>query len=155
MKTDKDEATQADRMAALEAENARLRDAVADKVSAATMLTGMTTGPDGLRLALQGGAASLLAEMLAQQFKDGGGINYLELSFVSRKAAPGDAFVVTVQRVLGKTPHALRTEAEAKHAALEAALRDMLNTLTDGPDESDVARVFAVARKVLRDEVAA
>jgi len=33
--------------------------------------------------------------------------------------------------------------------ALLEALRDMVNTLTDGPDESDIARVFSVARAAI------
>ncbi len=32
---------------------------------------------------------------------------------------------------------------------LLAALRDMVNTLTDGPDESDIARVFNVSRAAI------
>lgn len=109
-------------IAALTAENARMRDALADKVTSDTMFTGMTTGQDGLRIGLEGGAASLLAEMLAQQFKDGGGVNYLELSFVSSTAAPGEAFIVNVQRVQGKSPHALRAEAEAERDRLREEL---------------------------------
>jgi hypothetical protein len=38
---------------------------------------------------------------------------------------------------------------EAVNAQLLKALRDMVNTLTDGPDESDIARVFSVARAAI------
>jgi hypothetical protein len=38
---------------------------------------------------------------------------------------------------------------EAVNAQLLEALRDMVNTLTDGPDESDIARVFSVARAAI------
>jgi hypothetical protein len=44
------------------------------------------------------------------------------------------------------------TELRRLHAVntqLLEALRDMVNTLTDGPDESDIARVFNVARAAI------
>jgi hypothetical protein len=106
----------------LTAERDALRDAVAKNVTDATMLTGLTTGGDGLTVGLQGGAASLLAEMLAEQYKGSGAVNYLQLSFESRVTLPGEAFIVTVQRVAGKTPHQLRAEAEAERDALRQYL---------------------------------
>ena len=38
---------------------------------------------------------------------------------------------------------------ERINAQLLEALRDTVNTLTDGPDESDIARVFSVARAAI------
>ncbi len=38
---------------------------------------------------------------------------------------------------------------ESVNAQMLEALRDMVNTLTDGPDESDIARVFSVARAAI------
>ena len=102
----------------LRAEVAGLREALAQKVVDQTMLTGLTVQDGGLTMGLQGGAAGLLAEMLAQQFKDGGGINYLQLSFTSSVTFPGEALIVTVQKCSGKTPHQLRMEAEAEAAQL-------------------------------------
>lgn len=49
----------------------------------------------------------------------------------------------------GQTPRKAAAELRRLHAVnaqLLEALRDMVNTLTDGPDESDIARVFSVAR---------
>jgi hypothetical protein len=40
-------------------------------------------------------------------------------------------------------------QQEVLNAQLLEALRDMVNTLTDGPDESDIARVFSVARAAI------
>ena len=40
-------------------------------------------------------------------------------------------------------------QLESVNAQLLEALRDMVNTLTDGPDESDIARVFSVARAAI------
>ena len=108
----------ADEIERLWAEVAGLREELAQKVVDQTMLTGLTVQDGGLTMGLQGGAAGLLAEMLTQQFKDGGGINYLQLSFTSSVALPGEAFIVTVQKCSGKTPHQLRMEAEAEAAGL-------------------------------------
>jgi hypothetical protein len=41
-------------------------------------------------------------------------------------------------------------QLESVNAQLLEALRDMVNTLTDGPDESDIARVFSVARAAIK-----
>ena len=43
-----------------------------------------------------------------------------------------------------------RDTLQAVNAQLLEALRDMVNTLTDGPDESDIARVFSVARAAIK-----
>lgn len=109
-------------IAALRAENDKLREALAQKVVSQTMLTGLVVQDGGLTIGLEGGAAGLLVEMLAQQFKDGGGTNYLQLSFTSSVCLPGEAFIVTVQKCAGKTPHQLRMDAETEAAALRAWL---------------------------------
>jgi hypothetical protein len=46
------------------------------------------------------------------------------VSFTSRHTLPGEALLVTVQRCAGKTPHALRREAEAARDASRAALEN-------------------------------
>jgi hypothetical protein len=67
-----------------------------------------------------------LAETLEQQFPVGTAQHYLD----------GEA-AAELRRL-----HAVNTQ-------LLEALRDMVNTLTDGPDESDIARVFNVARAAI------
>lgn len=94
----------ADELSAMSAENTMLRQHAAQQITDGTLITGLNIGAGGFDLGLQGGAAQLLAESLAQQFKDGGGINYLELRFESSQALPGEKFVVTIQRVEGLTP---------------------------------------------------
>jgi hypothetical protein len=49
---------------------------------------------------------------------------------------------------VGKAAAELR-RLEAVNKQLLEALRDMVNTLTDGPDESDIARVFSVTRAAI------
>ncbi len=52
----------------------------------------------------------------------------------------------------GQTPRKAAAELrrlESVNKQLLEALRDMVNTLTDGPDESDIARVFSVARAAI------
>ena len=53
-----------------------------------------------------------------QMYRDSGAKNYLDIKFVDRTT--GETFTVTVQRDLGKTAHALRTEAEAERDAATA-----------------------------------
>jgi hypothetical protein len=92
----------------LRAEVTRLQLLLEAKFDKETLLTGM----QGNQLQLQGGAASLLAEMFALQFEEGKADNYLEVRFTSAQIRPGEEFVVTVQKVAGKTPHQLRIDAE-------------------------------------------
>jgi hypothetical protein len=103
------------------AEILKLRAAIADKVAATTMVTGMAVQNGGVSIELEGGAAQILAESLAAQYAKGGGPNYMELTFRSKVAVPGERFVVTVQRCDGETPHQLRQKAEARIAELEAS----------------------------------
>ena len=103
-------------------ELAELRAAAADSAVAGTLLTEMALRSGGLDIGLQGGAAQILAEALAKQYADNGAVNYIEMTFESRAAMPGQRFVVTVQRCDGKTPHALRREAEAEAERLRGLL---------------------------------
>lgn len=103
-------------------ELAELRAAVADSAVAGTLLTEIVVRGGGLDVGFQGGAAQLLAEALAKQYADNGGVNYIEMTFESRQVLPGQRFIVTVQRRDGKTPHALRREAEAEAERLRGLL---------------------------------
>ena len=92
----------------LRAEVRRLEQLLQGKFNKETLLTGM----EGNRLALQGGAAALLAEMFAAQFDESTAENYLEVSFTSKQILPDERFAVTVQKCSGQTPHQLRRAAE-------------------------------------------
>ena len=108
-------------IAKLEAENAELRECLADRVVNETLVTGLVM-ESGITMGLKGGAAQLLGEMLAAQIEETGAINYLELNFTSRTIAPNERYVVTIQKCSGRTPHQLRLVAEAELARLRASL---------------------------------
>lgn len=103
---------------------------VAGFVSAKTMLTGITTGNGGATVGFEGGACGLLAASFAEQFKDAGAENYLELGFSHPSTGP---LQVTIQRTHGKTPAQLKREAEQR---LEAVLADLEWITGNGPDDA-------------------
>ena len=69
----------------------------------ATHITRFDVENGCLALEAQGGAASLLVEMLAKQYDDSDATNYIEVTFRSKLIRPDEEFVVTVQRKAGKT----------------------------------------------------
>ena len=72
---------------------------------------------NGMHLTVEGGPAKLFAECFADQFRQSGAMNYLEM----RLTAPdGLELLVTLQKVAGKTPHQLRAEAERERDELKA-----------------------------------
>ncbi len=93
-----------------------LRSLAAESLANSTLLTGIDCA-DGLRIGVQGGAAAVLAESFAEQFKASGAINFLEMKFVSKEEFPGESFVVTVQRANGETPAEQIKALKAKLAA--------------------------------------
>ena len=113
-------------------ENGNLRRGVADSAVAATMLTEMVMNKSGLTLQLEGGACQLLANTFADQFREQGGVNFVEMGFTAKD---GLRLIVTMQKVNGKTPAQLRTEADQRAAAaeqreqhIERLARDVLTT---------------------------
>jgi hypothetical protein len=100
-------------------EIAMLREALAKKVVDSTMLTGLIRKIDVTEINLEGGACGLLADAFADQLFANAAENYLEVSFTSAKHIELGNIVVTIQRVLGKTPHQFRQDAEAKLLAIE------------------------------------
>lgn len=105
------------RIAELETENATLRQAVADNVTSATMLTNMGIVNGGMNITLEGGACQLLADAFCEQFRNSGATNFVEMSFTG---PDGLQLLVTMQKVDGKTPAQLKHEAEERVAELEA-----------------------------------
>lgn len=113
-------------------ENGKLRRGVADSAVAATLLTEMSLNKGGLTLQLEGGMCQLMANTFAQQFREQGGVNYLEMGFT---ANDGLRLIVTMQKVNGKTPAQLRNEADQRAAQsqaraqhIERLARDVLAT---------------------------
>lgn len=85
-------------------DNELLRQHAAREISDNTMLTGLSMSNGGINMGIEGGAAGLLVESFVHQFKNTGGINYVELMFTSTEVMPGERFTVTLQRVNGLTP---------------------------------------------------
>ena len=74
-----------------------------------------------LDLSLSGPAVERIAAVMAGHFRSLPAQNYIEMSLMEREP-PNDRFVVSVQRMQGKSPHELRREAEAER---DAAKRDL------------------------------
>ena len=107
-------------IAQLEMENDQLRTMLSERLLDETRLVDFAIANGGLAMGLRGGAAQLLAEMLADQIESTGAVNYLEVRFTSRTIAPGERYLVTIQKCVGKTPHELRLAAECELARLSA-----------------------------------
>ena len=116
----------ADAIAELVAKNARIIDLLGKKVVDSTMLADIGIKGGSLNATIEGGVAGLLASSFAEQFKDSGATNYLELSFHNEDL--GD-FVVTMQRKNGDTPAMQKSRAEARVAELQSSLSDVVGDL--------------------------
>jgi len=71
----------------------------------------------GFGFEFSGGVCQLLAEAYAEQFRQSGAINYLELLFQHSEIGP---LTITMQRVEGLTPAQKLSQAEAQRDALAA-----------------------------------
>ncbi len=111
-----------DRLEVAENENAKLRIALAEKVTSETMLRDLSVGNGSINATFEGGAIQLMVDALATQFVESGASNYIEMQFHSEATGP---LVATLQRVNGKTPHQLRAEAEQERDALRAKIAAM------------------------------
>lgn len=76
----------------------------------------------GFGFEFSGGVCQLLAEAYAEQFKQSGAINYLELLFQHSDIGP---LTITMQRVEGLTPAQKLSQAEAERDALQAKLAEL------------------------------
>lgn len=106
-----------DRLEEAEKENIKLREALAEKVTSETVLRALSVGNGSINASFEGGAVHLFVDSLANQFVESGAVNYLEMRFHSEATGP---LLLTLQRVNGKTPHQLRTEAEKERDILRA-----------------------------------
>lgn len=95
-----------------------------DEANAAIMNIRELHFKDGnLDAAVGGEGATAIAMTLVGFYKAQGGANYVEMQLADKNT--GERYTVTVQRVAGKTPHELRTAAEARAETLAAALREI------------------------------
>ena len=111
-----------DRFEVVEKENTKLREALAQKVTSETILRDLNVGNGSINASFEGGAVHLFVDALANQFVESGAANYLEMQFHSEATGP---LLLTLQRVNGKTPHQLRTEAEKERDTLQAKVEVM------------------------------
>lgn len=78
----------------------------------------------GFGFEFSGGVCQLLAEAYAEQFKQSGAINYLELLFQHSDIGP---LTITMQRIEGLTPAQKLAQAEAERDSLQAKLAELEN----------------------------
>lgn len=90
-------------------------------VSDQAFINGMSVR-NGLHVELNGLACQFLAASFAGQFKGSGAVNYLEVAMSHPEVGE---FVVTMQRMDGKTPVQFRKEAEAQRDKLLALAKQM------------------------------
>ena len=113
-----------DRLEAAENENAKLRIALAEKVTSETILRDLSVGNGSINATFEGGAVQLMVDALATQFVESGAANYIEMQFHSEATGP---LLFTLQRVDGKTPHQLRAEAEQERDWHAERCEDAMN----------------------------
>lgn len=85
------------------------------------MLTGLNVQNGSFDLGLEGGPVRLFAAAFAEYFKESPASNYIEMHLESADPEIGE-LVCTLQRKQGKTPHALRREAERERDGYKRAL---------------------------------
>lgn len=78
-----------------------------------------------LQIKLAGELGRLFAIGFAGAFLEAGAENYLEMEFRDHRPAVPERYVLTIQRVLGKTPHQLQRAAEVGRDAAVAKLSAM------------------------------
>lgn len=104
------------------ADNAKLRRLLNARVIDETELRQFVR-EGGLTVALEGGAAALIAQAFGKQLYESKAINYIESTFDSPDYPDLGDICVTAQLVKGKTPHQLRKEAEEQVKRLELELQ--------------------------------
>ena len=104
---------------AAEKEIAKLRIALAEKVTSEATLRGLNVGSGFINATFEEGAVQPMLDALADQFVESGSSNYIEMQLHSKTAI---SLLFTLQRVDGKTPHQLREEAEKERDVLRADL---------------------------------
>ena len=107
-----------DRLEAAEKEIAKLRIALAEKVTSEATLRDLNVGNGFINATFEEGAVQPMLDALADQFVKSGASNYIEMQFHGAATGP---LLLTLQQVNGKTPHQLRTEAEEERDNANAA----------------------------------
>lgn len=87
----------------------------------------------GFGFEFSGGVCQLMAEAYADQFKQSGAINYLELLFDHTEIGP---LTITMQRVEGLTPAQKLAQAEAERDALQEQIKTQAELLEGVPQDA-------------------
>jgi hypothetical protein len=86
------------------------------------MMTGLNVHNGSFSMGLEGGPVRIFAAAFADYFKESPASNYIEMHLASTDPEIGE-LICTLQRKQGKTPHALRREAEEALRAQAGAVR--------------------------------
>lgn len=106
------------------------------------MLTGLNVHNGSFEMDLEGGPVRLFAAAFADYFKESPASNYIEMHLGSTDTEIGE-LVCTLQRKQGKTPGAMKSEAEAQRDAALTLLREVAShPLVAGSSLSDRVHEF-------------
>lgn len=89
----------------LQKENEQLRQLLYKQLPENEIVNFFVEDKFGSLVNVKGGICKIVAELIVKEFIETGAINYVEMSFTSTILAPGEHFLLTVQKSSGLTPH--------------------------------------------------
>lgn len=104
----------------LAAEVVKLRDAITDEITKDLYIKELINDENNTILSLEGGALKLISGLIIKQFILTGATNYVEMSLASSEILPGERFLVTIQKISGKTPHEIANELRKEIGELKS-----------------------------------
>lgn len=104
----------------LAAEVVKLRDAITDEITKDLYIKELINDENNTILSLEGGALKLISGLIIKQFILTGATNYVEMSLTSSEILPGERFLVTIQKISGKTPHEIANELRKEIGELKS-----------------------------------
>lgn len=104
----------------LAAEVVKLRDAITDEITKDLYIKELINDENNTILSLEGGALKLISGLIIKQFILTGATNYVEMSLTSSEILHGERFLVTIQKISGKTPHEIANELRKEIGELKS-----------------------------------
>jgi hypothetical protein len=104
----------------LAAEVVKLRDAITDEITKDLYIKELINDDNNTILSLEGGALKLISGLIIKQFILTGATNYVEMSLTSSEILHGERFLVTIQKISGKTPHEIANELRKEIGELKS-----------------------------------
>ena len=89
----------------LQNENEQLRQLLYKQLPENEIVNFFVEDKFGSLVNVKGGICKIVAELIVKEFIETGAINYVEMSFTSTILAPGEHFLLTIQKSSGLTPH--------------------------------------------------